>query len=221
MNILTIDADYISGNYLNKIYNLVGGKPTKYFWEKILDSDGIEHRDIIEDKHNVMFIMKLFANAMKINDNIVFGAHHDSILNHIDIDNETNFNIYNIDHHHDIWYNPNQKHAAEKYGEFNEGNWILPLSDKISKYTWIRNKNSELFNGEISFPYFTYLHTDPELPSMMDKKWDLVYITLSPNYTAKEHWFYFYMMIELYKEIKGVDDVVVDNVRYTPLVENF
>ena len=182
-------------------------------------------RGIPSNKHNIMYIIKSLISAVTGDSpakRVVFGIYHDSILNHIPTE-ASEIHILNIDHHHDLYYKDFQLLEALEYGECSESNWILPISDRISEYTWVGNNNSEEFVGNLDkFPIYTTYIDDPLIEEKIkNTKWDLVYIALSPNYTADEHWFYFFMLIEIYKGITGKEEVHVDSTRPTPLLDVF
>jgi hypothetical protein len=157
--------------------------------------------------------------VMKNNDNIVFGTFHDSILNHIDLDRkEDEYYVVNIDHHHDISYAPVHSLESSKYGECGEANWIAVLGSRLKEYTWVRNLNSVLFQGVTDFSFYFPLLKDA--PDLKNTEWDLVYVALSPNYTADDHWFYYFMLIDLFETFKG-RKAVVDVERYTEIVSKY
>ena len=69
--ILTIDVDFIAEKYLDVLSELVGGKITENYWNTILDVSGVESTKIVENKHNVMFIIKYFLQSIKKTNNVV------------------------------------------------------------------------------------------------------------------------------------------------------
>ena len=220
MNILTIDMDFLSGNYLKgDVTRLLGPKPTEHYWDTVLDVAGVTRCTMPENKHNLLFMFNIFTYLMKEGQrNVVFGVHHDSILNHIDMESTEEINIVNIDHHHDISYLPTQTTGGSKYGECTEGNWTVPIEHRIKEYTWVRNTSSELFNGTTSYTYNSCLLE--EAPNLKAITWDLVYIALSPNYTLDTHWFYFYLMVDMYSTFTGME-VEIDTKRFTTELTKF
>ena len=58
-------------------------------------------------------------------------------------------NVYNIDNHHDIYYDPVNLLEIED-GVVEENNWVgwLFRSQLIERYHWIKNSNSELLSKE-------------------------------------------------------------------------
>ena len=173
-NILTIDVDFIAEKYLDVLSELVGGKITENYWNTILDVSGVESTKIVENKHNVMFIIKYFLQSIKKTNNVVFGYYHDSILNHIDVKSDEKLFIVNIDHHHDISYSQKLSVQGLNYGECSESNWLVPIENKIEKYVWIKNKNSQIFDGQT--PYLFDIHDYQDAPRYNNVDWDLIYV---------------------------------------------
>jgi hypothetical protein len=102
---------------------------------------------------------------------------------------------------------------GEVYGECSEASWISVLkADLISRYTWIRNENSQNYMFEPKFPLYQYTHT--QAPPLKDIEWDLVYVALSPPYLADKHWLYFFILVDIYEEIFQ-KVVSIDSTRFT------
>ena len=133
MNILTIDIDFISGHYLqDKLAKNAGlSRPTEFYWDSLLEYSGVMPHTIEENKHNVRFIFDLFLKVVLKNDNIVFGYHHDAILNHIDLDSDEKIKLVNVDHHHDISYCTKHNVETNMFNECSEADWVELIKYKI------------------------------------------------------------------------------------------
>lgn len=79
-----------------------------------------------------IFLKKIFSNTKK--ENIFFCKNHEDVINFTY--NNNFFDLINIDYHHDLGYNMNQKLYC--------GNWVEELikTKKVHKYIWIKNPNS-------------------------------------------------------------------------------
>ena len=65
------------------------------------------------------------------------------------------FQLFNIDHHHDIGYNKTT--VATKIIRPECGNWVKYLGDKdkLSEYIWICNDNSDIPSSDLRKIYLT------------------------------------------------------------------
>ena len=212
MKILTIDIDYISGQsfeLLHLLYNLremPDHTRNKFYWERIVQDSGVIERYLEPNLHNVRFINQIFYKALRMGcNNVVFGYHHDSILNHIS-DEARDIILVNIDHHHDLSRTANGEYEAFRLGYYAEYNWVLKLERQINTYTWIKNPNSALFTGgELPYDYLVCEKEDKEVVGLINDidGWDLIYVCLSPHQTPPKQWHYFWLMKESYELLTG------------------
>ena len=208
MKILTIDIDYISGQSFELLSLLQGIREipdhtrNKFYWERIIQDTGVVERYLEPNLHNVRFINKIFYRALFMGcDNVVFGYHHDSILNHIS-DEARDILLVNIDHHHDLSVSPNGEYEAFRLGFYAEYNWVLKLEKQINSYTWIKNPNSGGFKGgKLPYIYEECKKEDKELVESIHDidGWDLIFVCLSPHHTPPNQWHYFWLMKESYE----------------------
>lgn len=100
-----------------------------------------------------------------------------------------------------------------KFAKFNytgEGVWVWYLDQKkiLNSYTWIKTPTSEDYNyeqstgnyrglPELNCDFRTYLRTD--CSNFNDYKFDLIYVSLSPQYVSPQHWFFGDILITNYK----------------------
>ena len=219
MNILTIDTDYISDEYLNgPVGDLVAtcDPLSDRYWDFVVDHVRPSKDSMSENRSNIRYMFKVFMQSLKVGTKVVFGVHHDTILCHIP-ESAENLRILNIDHHNDIAYNWRQKVLAEEYGVCREANWVSILNSRISEYTWVGNQTSVKYEGLKALPYlYTEIDSTEDRDSLdiSATEWDLVYVCLSPNYTYDAHWIYFYLLLDLYETVSG-NKLVVDSTRYS------
>lgn len=214
MNVLSIDIDYITKKYaddaLGDDFNI------KFKWDELLKHS--ENVLLEIDFDNLSFLMNVFFKALNNSDKIIFATYHHTILK--ELEKCENLNIINIDHHHDIFYSSSYGGVDffNKYDTVDTGNWVWKLHSlgKIESYHWIKNENSSryddgLSNGILPKNYKTYLKDTLDY-DILNKKYDLFFICLSPDYTAPQHWFYYDMMLKIYEEKTGNIAQFVQNV---------
>lgn len=97
-------------------------------------------------------VFELFAkNCPNIKrKNLHYGQYHVDALDLIKKIN-TPINLYNIDLHHDIFYEHETSIAEVKSGIVSSANWVLwtLLNKRIESYTWIKQPSSEDFSEEM------------------------------------------------------------------------
>jgi hypothetical protein len=217
MNILSIDIDFITSNY----GHIVIGDDfnPKHKWENIIENLNGDESILQIDYDNLSFLMSVYIKALNNSKKIIFAINHHTILQELEKENYNNLNIINIDHHHDIFYGDVESlEFFEKYNNVNCGNWIwkLELSNKISSYHWIKNETSDIFNDGISRGktpknYKSFLKHNIEY-DIYNLTYDLLFITLSPDYIAPKHWFYYDMMMKMYEEKTGEKVQFIQNI---------
>lgn len=149
-NVLSIDMDYIMAPSIG-LYNDLAGNPEFQncnFWEKV---DMVRNVDkfVSFDENKLLFLTDIFAKQLGELDpeNFFFANEHDGILEFLCGDEKKKdevFNVYNIDHHHDVFYGPNQKADVDRFDFATLANWVYYLGkhEKLNKYYWVRNENS-------------------------------------------------------------------------------
>lgn len=102
------------------------------------------------------------------------------------------YNLINIDHHHDFHYNTSSRDVID------EGNWLFHLSNifqnKIN-YTWISNPNS----NHIHLNYLKNLKSfnfDHNISYIKQKKFDKIFMCCSPDYATTPEVITSYKIIE-------------------------
>lgn len=219
MRVLTIDVDYITTDYSRYNEFSTSSFPQKK-WDDLFHNTPVHPYDFKVDSGNVLYIIDIFTRAIENCKNVVFGRDHESILYELE-DNKEKLEIINIDQHHDIAYSLENIKNVEKYNIVDEGSWIWYLYKKklISSYTWIGTETSEPYNHgfvnssttkrgfpieyvESNLPPFNVVYNElrrDEFNDWRDFKFDLIYISESPDYIFPEHWFYSDVLKIIYK----------------------
>lgn len=135
-NILTIDFDIIMAPCIDLYNNLVPFTP----WDKLLKNPYIElaTADLIHYQRLTNFFINDICNKIQ-KEKIHFIENHGLTIKYIPKDE--NFNIINIDHHHDLGYQKDKE-------KINCANWVYYIYKnpeyKMQNYIWINNENSLL-----------------------------------------------------------------------------
>lgn len=187
--VLSIDLDIIFEPCISLYSGDINDAPKGRLWDMLYHIKDIErHLSINDSIFNCLstHLQNLF-NYKNIKE-IHVGENHSSIINMCSsiYKKGDTFNITNIDHHHDICYNPRQKEDAYRYNTCNCGSWLIYLESKnvVSQYTWLKNYNSIDYDGEpLSILYMQdyfegLLDILPELLNDID----YLYITTSDKY---------------------------------------
>lgn len=153
MNIVSIDFDIIMHRSIN-IYNDLVDDETSI--QNILDENKeacfIPRSDLFLYNYLTNFILKCCQKLSK--DNIIFIDDHHQIVDYFDsgvIQGDNDFNIFNIDFHHDIAYSEGD--VENKVEELDCGNWIKYLfehySDNFKQYVWINTEESSTIDDRL------------------------------------------------------------------------
>lgn len=206
MNVLSIDIDFITSNYADQITGGVS-QPHIKWWNFFRFENSKDINNQI-NYDNLSFILDVFNSCVNKNNEVMFAINHHSILSKLDKIDE-NFDIINIDHHHDVLYNKDEIIDIEKFDVVNCGSWLwyLHIKNKINSYTWIKNKNSSIFNEGITNsenPKNYKSFFKDELPfNMKDINFDFIFVCLSPEFIMPDHWQYFHMLRNMYEQKIG------------------
>ena len=220
LNILSIDMDYILEPCIN-LYNdlvLASQSPDK-IWENLNKLRNIdEHISYNED--NLRYIFNIFTLALsklKNKENVTFAVNHDAILFDLASSKYLNntFTIYNIDHHHDIYYSEVAKKDVDDYNAPNVANWVWYLDkyEKISQYNWICNKNSFFPEQEIkSFGKMDAFERD-KIPQIFEvKEWDYIFVCHSPHWFPRKYDMFLDMLMDIYKNFTNITPELNENI---------
>ena len=119
--IITIDFDIIMAPCINLYNNSVPG----IAWDSLLNDPYMQLLTIDTQHYQrlTQFVLKCFNQMNK--ENIHFINSHENIANYIQ--NNEEYSIVNIDHNHDICYNP--KDVENKCEELTCANWLKWLKE--------------------------------------------------------------------------------------------
>ena len=195
-NVLTIDLDYIAEPYIQLYHNICNEANVNKQWDHVFSNPQLRSNQFDINSDNLIFALDIFSRALAKCKNVSFSITHDSIL--YELANEDNFNIVNIDHHHDIVYAGNHEQDLS-YDLVYEGDWIeylrRNLGKNVEKYLLINNPNSFIPEHETNLRWEALTTHEYQLEFTPD----LIHVCLSPSYIPKFHWFYFKMFTNLYK----------------------
>lgn len=214
-NVLSIDMDYIMGPCIELYNSIIGQDPyDRYspedFWAKLNEFLNIE-QFLTYDEEKLLFLIKIFSKALSIvpAENILFATEHDMILNLL-CGSERNagetFEIYNLDHHHDIYYGVRQKEEAERFSFASPANWVYYLGSnrKIEEYHWLRNKNSAEFPFEEQKELYFPVSLDTSYEEIEKVRFDYIFVCMSKKYYPPRFQQYFDMLVLIAEGVKGV-----------------
>jgi len=111
------------------------------------------------------------------------------------------YNLINIDHHHDFHYNQN-------LNILNEGNWLFHLSNVFKNkinYTWISNPHSSYLEL-MEFKNLKSFVFDHNINYIKQKKFDKIFICCSPEFAVTPEVITAYKIIErIVNERKNIE----------------
>jgi len=112
--------------------------------------------------------------------------------------------IYNIDHHHDLFYNKKHYENAIE-GKLLEANWVFGaiMQKNVKDYVWVKNFNSDIQQTIIE-PYIRHMNTFKVLNNLKDlnmPKTDKLIICESNCYMGAGCWLY-ELLKNLTKDLK-------------------
>jgi hypothetical protein len=212
MKILSIDLDYVT-RYYNSFFvqnmNYSVAEYANLLWDYCKNEYGEILNDFRMDVDSFLYINYIFNKSIINSKKIVFGLYHDAIMH--ELIGKDDLDIINIDLHHDIYYSNSQK-SSRYSNAITESNWVWYLYNKnlLKMYTWINQPVSEMPSGDF--------YTDEnELKRSFCKRddfkfdnydFDLVFVCLSPQYMAPQHWHYFELLKMNYLIHRGQAPVV-------------
>lgn len=177
MEILSVDIDYAFSPTISEYDDFIeGSRISLSEQDKIISDNKLPQpkvnldkisllRDVIKSKTNFCTPILIIENHHQI---ISFLPRHSS------------YNIYNFDHHHDIFY-PGW-HNKE---DLDEGNWVYHLNNKgLKNYFWFKNFDSEDYEANLNLSFNfeeRYLVDVEDLPSF-----DLVVFCKSTHWTGRQ-----------------------------------
>lgn len=102
------------------------------------------------DMNDLFDVVCKAASNIQDKNKILFSQYHVDILDLIKKINQP-INIYNIDLHHDIFYENETSIAEVKSGVVSSADWVLwaLLNKRVESYTWIKQPTSDEFSEDM------------------------------------------------------------------------
>lgn len=174
--ILTIDFDIIMEPSIALYNEIVPGQS----WQNLLTYPQMQLLQINPSHYEKLSVLlDILSHNEKLP--IYFIDNHDRVVSYLPEDEQ--FNLINIDHHHDLGYKGN-----EDTNEINCSNWVKQLynQERINEYTWINNacslypieEDKELLTYDISLEMYN-INLMP-IP-------DMVFVCLSPPWVPPQY----------------------------------
>ena len=200
MKILSIDFNYIMYPCIKLYKNYCDeNENSTIIWRTIQNELEIENF-LCYDGEALKLLAALIRRNEKNGAKICPITYHKEIVNSINELTTEPFELTNIDWCHDIAVNKNDLENVQNFEKYDGTNWVgyLQAQKKLSKYTWIKARNSDVCPNEIAdslnLSYETgTMRTIPELPD----DYDVIYLCLSPNQVP-------YKYKHLYELIGGI-----------------
>ena len=202
--VLSIDLDFILKSCIQLYDDMIDSRLENYqkMWRDIIKERDLE-RFLSIDSENFEYIKNLIKKCVEQHPPVYISDDHSSILTAINDEILTGrmdypFDVVNIDHHHDVYYNKNNgKDLVNLYDEADCSNWVYFLMKKriLAKYFWVRNENSiDHIGGERILKMYKQ---DFDLDTTDDKKVDLLFITSSLSWFPPKFKEYYFSIIKL------------------------
>ena len=237
-NVLSIDIDYVMapciqlynnwvGRILEALEHEYGSAETGYyglhledFWTWMNDDLCCERFYLFDNTKFEEISNLLSLKAKDISDNnIYFAKEHDAILTFLCSDEDKKdyvYNIYNVDHHHDIYYSDEARDKIERYASAGLAEWCWYLYDfgKLKNYYWISNDESKYPNESIKdFSEFNTIHDIDKVSKLKDINFDYIFVCKSEYYVPMKYHFLFDTLKKKVEEIKNTK-LLFDNQSY-------
>lgn len=185
INILSVDFDWIMEPSIN-IYNEIADG--KIPLDQVLKlSPGVTLKPDLEKYKTLIIYLGNIVRSLPNRDRVQICQNHDEIIdaiNNIWKLTDKEYNIYNIDHHHDCGYAVQTQDDIDKQG-LACGNWITHCKN-LQSYTWINNKNSDInIIDEVFQNFHKYVYTN-DINIINYISFDYVFICLSPGWIPSE-----------------------------------
>ena len=215
-SVLSIDMDYIMGPTIELYNQLVGTQDfLEYspddFWGKLYEFMDME-KFLSYDSEALLFLVKVFSKAVSEipKENIYFAEEHDAILTFLCGDTakvSEKYEVYNIDHHHDLYYNPGQRADIDRFDFACSANWAYYLgkNEKIEEYHWLGNDKSQRFAAEEILSLYFPVDSEIKREDIEKVDFDYVFVCLSKKYYPPKFDQFFYMLKFIAEGVKGAE----------------
>lgn len=182
MNVVSIDFDIIMEPDINLYNDWVEGD--------LGINDYVNEHKVLEnlkaDLYSYEYLTRFLMKAIQKVDakNVYFIESHETITNFL---NENSVDLWNIDHHHDIFYE-DEEDVTLPLLTCTCGNWVKYLFDrkKVRKYTWIGNDNSIKPDDEVEkhYPHEEKRLKETNLNKLTEQV-DILFICRSPEWVPE------------------------------------
>lgn len=217
--VLSIDMDLIAWKCIDLYNNDIGeiDGHAEDFW-----------REIEKQKHLTRFLerdeecKKMIYELVKKNisnippENILLAEDHDMILEMLCGKKETSgfvYELYNLDHHHDIFYGEQQKENVDRFDFGCLGSWVyyMGVNDKLDKYYWVNDDYSvSLPHDELcELPFPTSFKTfSDSAEELLNIDFDFLFISHSPDFFPIVFWEDFFELKDIIEKEKQIELIV-------------
>lgn len=215
-NVLSIDIDYFMSpciqlyngcvpNIMHKIGDKFGQQETGHygmhledFW-KYMNEELFCEKFYSYDEIKFEKVQKLLLDKAKniFNYNIYFGKEHDSILTFLCGDKAKKdcvYNVYNIDHHHDLYYHIKAREEIERFSFANLSDWVWYLYEfnKLNNYYWISNEESQKPFFDIKdYKVLDTIYDIKDVSELENIDFDYIFVCKSEYYVPLKYHFLF------------------------------
>ncbi len=212
--VLSIDMDYIMEPCIQLYNDLVAGYHNERdIWERIkIERDIESHLEYNQSKLSFLFDIFLKALLEVDSDKVMFARNHDSILNLLCTEEGKSqiYDIVNIDHHHDILYSEDGHREVENFDFTSLNNWVWYLNkyNRVRKYTWVKNPNSQEFvepNTDFCLDFIYESTTDYLDPNLIEPRFDYVFVCCSPEWFPERYLHFFLILKQMAFNVKGIE----------------
>jgi hypothetical protein len=196
-NILSIDLDIIMHPSID-LYNeeIFADEDPDELWKDLEETYHYqEHSTLSYDEKTVLELAKLIhKNKSKPFHFITSHEEIVTILKNSPTYNQENYNLVNIDFHHDLWYTEEDFPYIVKEDGYDCTNWLgyLYLKKKIAQMTWMKAPNSskpnlKIYGGKFQLNTLTLR----EFFRLEEQDFDEVFVCLSPQWIPPQHRFFY------------------------------
>lgn len=172
--VLSVDVDVIMAPCCNVYNGKIDSGDWKALWKELLPEMG-------ELNYDGEILKNLFTLFKQQDCEFYFIEDHNDILPFI----IPGCSLYNIDFHHDIYYNVQASAGDTEVRKNTVGNWVdyAVKRNLIEEYTWVHPFNSNKFLQWLDIPY--YEKDVSEIPSL--GKFDRVVVCSSPQWVPPQY----------------------------------
>lgn len=191
--ILSIDFDIIMYPCIN-LYNddVEGNDDPAILWEELEDEYNLENYDLLSYDAKVLLELGklIFENKDKP---IYFIDSHEEIVDILKTQptyQDSKYNLYNVDFHHDLWYRPTDFKEITDKDKYDCSDWLgyLYLTKKIASMTWLKAPNSSMPNIDTYGGDFNLnILKIRDFKKLHEIDFDEVFFCLSPQWVPRKY----------------------------------